>query len=257
MNNLSRGGFLTRSKRSGSSKVGKRRTAALHKKRGHKKTQKRGSFTLWGGSKEHKEKAKKTITRFVKKYKEKIKEAKEANAAKIITYGFKKYKANKKLKDEKENPHSQLQPGNHSRYNATSDDAPVHVFHQMFLDNKKLIKLANAAKSNRLAQHSAMSSNAATTQQVAYSTLSDREAIENEIIRSLLDGENTEDTIKDLKQQYIDEELNPNDEGDTIDDFYNIVSNKFKTVERHLGEKFQETPREDIYFMVKNLTKHI
>lgn len=48
MNHLSRGGFLTRSKRSGPTKVVKRRTAALHKKRGHRKTQKQGG--LWNGS---------------------------------------------------------------------------------------------------------------------------------------------------------------------------------------------------------------
>lgn len=59
MNHLSRGGFITRSKRSGPTKVVKRRTAALYKKRGHKKTQKRGFFGmgLFGGSPKKRERS--------------------------------------------------------------------------------------------------------------------------------------------------------------------------------------------------------
>jgi len=55
----SRGGFITRSKRSGPTKVGKRRTAVNYKKRGHKKTQKRRFFGmgLFGGGPKKRERS--------------------------------------------------------------------------------------------------------------------------------------------------------------------------------------------------------
>jgi len=124
-----------------------------------------------------------------------------------------------------------------------------------FMNYEKMEQMVDLAKSNRIAQHSVLSNNNATTQQVVYSTLSDRQAIANAIIDSLIKGDKKKQTIKDLKQVYTDADLNENGEHDTIDDFYVIVFNKFKMVERFLKEKSLEPPREDIYFMVENLTK--